>query len=572
MTAMEWTNTKQAFLASTGNVLAMGGPGSGKTHVALVKARDEIRSGALQPGQRILFLSFARPTVARIVEKAKELISAADFKLLEVNTYHGFAWGVLRSHGYLLNDGKRLKLLPPPEGAARLAHIAKEEHHAEKLRLFHEEGLLHFDLFALLTAQLFSRSQRLTGVYASTYPLLVVDEFQDTNADEWAMVRELASRCRVIALADPDQRIYEFRGADPNRLKEFSDQFAPQVVEFQGENHRSAGTDIATFGADLLTGKNRGALYNNVSVVEYGFLPGRSTHFQMKAQLIQSIRRLKKSENWSVAVLVPSKALMLQVSDYLSGEKDGFPTLYHDVAMDAESPALAADVIATVLEGGHPDVLKVQLINAIHTHIRGRNGSKGPAQAELGLADAMIGYLGSGKIRGKNREALVADCGRIAEHRQGLAFSGGPEEDWRTVRELFAQSKVEQLSRIAADAKYLRLLHKGSALRASLADVWRRQGKYVGAVEAVRNALVQEHFTAALKEWRGIHLMTIHKAKGKEFDEVLIYEGLYTGRIVPTGADEARTGQARLALRVAVTRAMKRATILSPRNEPCIFL
>ncbi|MFX8988201.1 ATP-dependent helicase, partial [Acinetobacter baumannii] len=62
----------------------------------------------------------------------------------------------------------------------------------------------------------------------------------------------------------------------------------------------------------------------------------------MKAQLIQSIRRLKKSENWSVAVLVPSKALMLQVSDYLSGEKDGFPTLYHDVAMDAESPALAA--------------------------------------------------------------------------------------------------------------------------------------------------------------------------------------------------------------------------------------
>ncbi|MXN28141.1 UvrD-helicase domain-containing protein [Delftia sp. CH05] len=572
MTAMEWTNTKQAFLASTGNVLAMGGPGSGKTHVALVKARDEIRSGALQPGQRILFLSFARPTVARIVEKAKELISAADFKLLEVNTYHGFAWDVLRSHGYLLNDGKRLKLLPPPEGAARLAHIAKEEHHAEKLRLFHEEGLLHFDLFAQLTAQLFSRSQRLTGVYASTYPLLVVDEFQDTNADEWAMVRELASRCRVIALADPDQRIYEFRGADPNRLKEFSDQFAPQVVEFQGENHRSPGTDIATFGADLLTGKNRGALYNNVSVVEYGFLPGRSAHFQMKAQLIQSIRRLKKSENWSVAVLVPSKALMLQVSDYLSGEKDGFPTLYHDVAMDAESPALAADVIATVLEGGHPDALKVHLINAIHTHIRGRNGSKGPAQAELGLADAMIGYLGSGKIRGKNREALVADCGRIAEHRQGLAFSGGPEEDWRTVRELFAQSKVEQLSRIAADAKYLRLLHKGSALRASLADVWRRQGKYVGAVEAVRNALVQEHFTAALKEWRGIHLMTIHKAKGKEFDEVLIYEGLYTGRIVPTGADEARTGQARLALRVAVTRAMKRATILSPRNEPCIFL
>jgi DNA helicase-2/ATP-dependent DNA helicase PcrA len=572
MNVPKWTNNKLAFLASTGHALAMGGPGSGKTHVALVKARDEIRSGALQPGQRILFLSFARPTVARIVEKAKELISPDELKLLEVNTYHGFAWSVLRSHGYLLNDGKPLQLLPPPEGAARLAHIAKGDHHTEKLRLFHEEGLLHFDLFALLTAELFARSRRLTGVYNSSYPLLVVDEFQDTNAEEWAMVRELAVGGRIIALADPDQRIYEFRGADPNRLKEFSDQFSPRVVEFEGENHRSAGTDIATYGADLLTGKNKGAQYANVSVVQYGFLYGRSPHFHIKAQLIQAIRRVRKTENWSVAVLVPSKALMLQVSDYLSEEQDGLPTLYHDVAMDAESPALAADVIATLLEGGPQDTLKVRLITAIHTHIRGRNGNKGPAQAELGLADAMFEYLDSGKIRGKNRQALVDDCRRLAVARQGLAFSGSPEEDWRAVRGLFAGSPVDQLSRVATDAKYLRLLHKGSSLRASLAEIWRRQGQYVGAVEAVRNALLQEHFTAALKEWRGIHLMTIHKAKGKEFDEVLIYEGLYAGRIVAADADEGRVGQARLALRVAVTRAMKRTTILTPRGEPCRFL
>lgn len=572
MNAPQWTNNKKAFLGSTGHALAMGGPGSGKTHVALVKARDEIRSGALLPGQRILFLSFARPTVARIVEKAKELISSDELKLLEVNTYHGFAWSVLRSHGYLLNVGKPLQMLPPPEGAARLAHIAKDDHHTEKLRLFHEEGLLHFDLFALLTAELFARSQRLKGVYNSTYPLLIVDEFQDTNAEEWAMVRELAAGGRIIALADPDQRIYEFRGADPNRLKEFSDQFSPQVVEFEGENYRSAGTDIATYGADLLTGKNKGTQYANVSVVEYGFLYGKRPHFHIKAQLIQAIRRVRGTENWSVAVLVPSKALMLQVSDYLSGEQDGLPTLYHDVAMDAESPALAADVIATLLEGGPPDALKVRLITAIHTHIRGRNGNKGPAQTELGLADAMFQYLGSGKIRGKNRQALVDDCGRLAVDRQGLVFSGSPEEDWRAVRGLFAGSPVDQLSRVATDAKYLRLLHKGSSLRASLAEIWRRQGQYVGAVEAVRNALVQEHFTAALKEWKGIHLMTIHKAKGKEFDEVLIYEGLYAGRIVAADADEHRVGQARLALRVAVTRAMKRTTILTPKGERCRFL
>ncbi|MBN0538030.1 UvrD-helicase domain-containing protein, partial [Pseudomonas aeruginosa] len=99
--------------------------------------------------------------------------------------------------------------------------------------------------FAKLTAELLRRSRRLAGIYTATYPILVVDEFQDTNADEWAMVRELGRGCRIIALADPDQRIYEFRGADPQRLKEFVDQFDPLPVEFEGENHRSAGTDIA---------------------------------------------------------------------------------------------------------------------------------------------------------------------------------------------------------------------------------------------------------------------------------------------------------------------------------------
>jgi len=131
----DWTPQKRDFLQSTGHVLAMGGPGSGKTHVALVKARDEIRSAKLLSGQRILFLSFARPTVARVLEKAKELITADDLRLLDVNTYHGFAWSVLRSHGYLLSNGKPLQLLPPPEGSARLAHFAKEQHHQEKLRL-----------------------------------------------------------------------------------------------------------------------------------------------------------------------------------------------------------------------------------------------------------------------------------------------------------------------------------------------------------------------------------------------------------------------------------------------------
>nr|WP_257030146.1 3'-5' exonuclease [Achromobacter xylosoxidans] len=84
--------------------------------------------------------------------------------------------------------------------------------------------------------------------------------------------------------------------------------------------------------------------------------------------------------------------------------------------------------------------------------------------------------------------------------------------------------------------------------------------------------MLQEHFTAAQKDWRGLSLMTIHKAKGKEFDEVVIYEGSFSGRILPANADSRRIAQSRLALRVAVTRAIRRATIVTPQRDGCPFL
>ena len=58
------------------------------------------------------------------------------------------------------------------------------------------------------------------------------------------------------------------------------------------------------------------------------------------------------------------------------------------------------------------------------------------------------------------------------------------------------------------------------------------------------------------------------KAKGKELDEVIIYEGYYNSKI----ANIYNIEQARLNLRVSVTRAMSRATIITPKNDVCQFL
>ena len=72
-----------------------------------------------------------------------------------------------------------------------------------------------------------------------------------------------------------------------------------------------------------------------------------------------------------------------------------------------------------------------------------------------------------------------------------------------------------------------------------------------------------------LSKVSGVQIMTIHKSKGKQFDEVFVHEGVYRGRIV---SDTTRMDQGRLTLRVAVTRAQKQATILTPRKCPCELL
>lgn len=132
--------------------------------------------------------------------------------------------------------------------------------------------------------------------------------------------------------------------------------------------------------------------------------------------------------------------------------------------------------------------------------------------------------------------------------------------------------KSDALKQLAKDTLFIKLLHRGSVLQAGLAGLWREQSNYIGAVNLVRNALLQEHFSMTARVPKGVQLMTIHKAKGKEFDEVIIYEDVYNGKFLNKPTDPNEIHKSRLLLRVAVTRAMKRATILTPQQAKCPLL
>jgi len=163
---VDLTETQKEVLRAVGHQLVTGEPGSGKTTVAILKGAKIARE-ALKPGQHILFLSFARATVSRVLEAIDEesAIMPEERRRIEVDTYHSFFWRILKTHGYLVGFPRRMTILTPPNEAIALAAVrsgykaasklseeekaekrAREE--AERIRLATEEGRVCFDLFA----------------------------------------------------------------------------------------------------------------------------------------------------------------------------------------------------------------------------------------------------------------------------------------------------------------------------------------------------------------------------------------------------------------------------------------
>lgn len=571
MMAFTICEKRQSVIDEQGHALVIGGPGSGKTTLALLKSKGILDS--LAPGQSILFLSFSRAAVQQILKRCREILTKEEMRRIDVRTYHSFCWDILHCHGRLLG-GRPLKMMAPSEEGTRRTQF-EGDWTTESKRLKDEDGIVCFDLFAAATAELFEGSSHLRTWMGRLFPLVILDEFQDSDDDQWRFVQQLSAVTQTLFLADTEQRIFEgsFRpGVRADRLDILKSAIVLREVDLRDDNYRSADSDILTFADCVLSGK--GPLPNTEDVqrllYDYKNQFPATVHFAV-AVTLHTLRK-RGIDDPTVAVLARSNDLVAQISDILEvphsyNGKDLKP-IPHDIVWDQELSASAGVAIASALEfvslgtpvareAMHAKIEEYFLIKKDFCQRYGGRGaqSAGTKAARFGKAKAKVAE-GKGLTQGSPKTFETA-LSAIP------ALTGDPVRDWKAVRAAFQAH--DDLKAIFQDARMVRLFRASDTLATALAGRWMERATYEGAARMIRSVLDQEKLIGLELDPKGVSLMTLHKSKGKEFDGVVMIEGMYSSPFL-LNREAPDFAPSRRLLRVGITRARSFVLLVRPRT------
>lgn len=560
---------RQSIIEEQGHALVIGGPGSGKTTLALLKSKGILDT--LAPGQNILFLSFSRAAVQQILKRCREILTKEEMKRIDVRTYHSFCWDILHCHGRLLG-GRPLRMMALSKEGTRRAQF-DGDWAAESKRLKEEDGMVCFDLFAAATAELFERSTHLRSWMGRIFPLVILDEFQDSDDDQWRFVQQLSAVTQTLFLADTEQRIFEgsFRpGVRANRLEILKGAIVLREVDLRDDNYRSADSDILAVADCVLSGKGPLPKSEDVKALRYEYRNQFAATVHFAVAITLGTLRKRGIDDPNVAVLARSNDLVAEISDILevphSYNGMELKPIPHSIVWDQELSASAGVAMAAALEFVSLDTASAR--EAMHAKIEeyflikkdfcqryGGHGAKAAGTKAVRFGKARANVAGGKALTQGSPKAFDAAISAIP------ALTGDPVRDWKTVRTAFQAH--DDLKAIFHDARMVRLFRASDKLATALAGRWMERANYEGAARMIRSVLDQERLIGVEHDQKGVALMTMHKSKGKEFHGVVIVEGMYSSPFF-LEHEAPDFAPSRRLLRVGITRARSFVLLVRP--------
>jgi DNA helicase-2/ATP-dependent DNA helicase PcrA len=269
---------RTAVTTTEGPLLVVAGPGSGKTAVITQRIAHLIRRGV--SSQQIVALTFTNKAADEMKSRVAQLVDRHD---TWVSTFHKFCARLLRTYGTQIGIAENFTIYDAADARAALKEaferadmssrhfsleqmgqaIAQAKHygidfpsfaprpgHAQdaavaKIYRAYDEVLrganaLDFDDLLLQTVVLLRESEGLRASLDDRFQYILVDEYQDTNAAQFAIVRALSMDHPNLCVAgDPDQSIYGWRGANLDNLLKFEQHFRGARIVRLEHNYRS---------------------------------------------------------------------------------------------------------------------------------------------------------------------------------------------------------------------------------------------------------------------------------------------------------------------------------------------
>jgi DNA helicase-2/ATP-dependent DNA helicase PcrA len=343
----------EAVLATEGPLLVLAGAGTGKTRVITYRVAHLIEQGV--PPSSILAVTFTNKAAGVMKDRIQDLLRASGFAAWDVwvSTFHSFCARLLRREAAslglprdfaiyddddqtaavkrsLLQLGLSTEDYPPRSIRAQISHAknhgitpdemqeqAKDvrnggrEDAAKIFRAYNEllrkAAALDFDDLLLRAVELLRNHRDVRERWSNQFQYLMVDEFQDTNAAQEELVRLLAGeRKNVCVVGDEDQSIYGWRGARAGNLKRFTQDFPGAKLIRLEENYRStqsildAAAAVVKNNTDRL-GKTLQATLGKGDPLRYFEAPDSSTEAGFIAGELAMV--LRENSDARVAVL-----------------------------------------------------------------------------------------------------------------------------------------------------------------------------------------------------------------------------------------------------------------------------
>ena len=598
---------RRAVETLDGPVLVLAGAGTGKTRVLTTRIAHILASGRAR-GHEILSVTFTNKAAREMKERIGQLIGEAVEGMGWLGTFHSIGVKILRRHSELVGlksgftildpddqlrlmkqvieaagidkerwparqfaiaiDGWKNRGLTPekvPAGEGSFGGGKGRELYAAYQKRLKELNACDFGDLLLEGLRLFQQNPDVLAGYQRRFRYMLVDEYQDTNVVQYMWLRLLAQGSpNICCVGDDDQSIYGWRGAEVDNILRFEKDFPGATVIRLERNYRSTGHILATASALIAHNKGRlgktlftdGADGNKATVTGVW---DDEEEARVIADDIETARKSGQKLN-DMAILVRASFQMRSLEDRfvtlgLPYRVIGGPRFYE--RQEIKDAVAYLEVVANPVN----DLKFERIINVpkrglgdttvrrIHELARAR---------EIPMYQAARMMTESDDLAGKARKSLtdllasferwraLITTAKHTELAEMILDESGYSYMWQSDKSPQAQSRLENLKEL------IRFMHQFETLGGFLEHV----------------SLVMD--VDAGNDGDRVSLMTLHAAKGLEFDTVFLpgwEEGLFPHQRSLDESGLAGLEEERRLAYVGVTRAKKTAKISFAQNR-----